>query len=37
MPTGDLVVKVGDVMVVFAVRSSVRQLEQMFRVSMDFF
>jgi trk system potassium uptake protein len=37
MPTGDLVVKVGDVMVVFAVRNSVRQLEQMFRVSMDFF
>ena len=37
MPKGDLVVKVGDVMVVFAVRDSVRQLEQMFRVSMDFF
>jgi trk system potassium uptake protein TrkA len=37
MPKGDLVVKVGDIMVVFAVRNSVRQLEQMFRVSMDFF
>ena len=37
MPTGDLVVRVNDVMVVFAVRSAVRQVEQMFRVSMDFF
>jgi trk system potassium uptake protein TrkA len=37
MPTGDLVVRVNDVMVVFAVRSTVRQVEQMFRVSMDFF
>ncbi len=37
MPRGDLVVKVGDSLVVFAVRSAVHQVEQMFRVSMDFF
>ena len=37
MPKGDLVVKVGDTLVLFAVRSAVRQVEQMFRVSIDFF
>src|SRR5690606_20074151 len=37
MPTGDLVARVGDAMVVFAIRPAVRQVEQMFRVSMDFF
>jgi len=37
MPRGDTVIQVGDVLVVFAVRDAVRQVEQMFRVSMDFF
>lgn len=37
MPRGDLVARVGDSMVVFAMRPAVRQVEQMFRVSMDFF
>ena len=37
MPSGDLVVQVGDTLVLFAVRSAVHQVEQMFRVSMDFF
>ncbi len=36
-PTGDLVINVGDTLVVFAVRGSVGAVEQMFRVSMDFF
>jgi trk system potassium uptake protein TrkA len=37
MPRGDQVIQVGDVLVVFAVREAVREVEQMFRVSMDFF
>ena len=37
MPQGDLVINVHDVLVVFAVRDAVRQVEQLFRVSMDFF
>lgn len=37
MPTGDLVANIGDAMVVFAMRPAVRQVEQLFRVSMDFF
>jgi len=37
MPHGDLVIKVGDVMVVFAVFQAIKKVEQMFRVSMDFF
>lgn len=37
MPHGDLMLNVGDIVVVFAVRDAVRQVEGMFRVSMDFF
>ena len=37
MPRGDTVINVGDSLVVFAVRDAVRQVEGMFRVSMDFF
>ncbi|MEM1161368.1 MAG: Trk system potassium transporter TrkA [Pseudomonadota bacterium] len=37
MPGGDVVINVGDTLVVFAVRDAVRQVEGMFRVSMDFF
>jgi trk system potassium uptake protein TrkA len=37
MPDGDLLVQEGDVLVVFALRDAVRQVEQMFRVSVDFF
>lgn len=37
MPRGDLVAQIGDSMVVFAMRPAVPQVEQMFRVSMDFF
>ena len=37
LPHGDQVVSVGDTLVVFAVRGSVSQVEQLFRVSMDFF
>lgn len=37
LPHGELVVSVGDTLVVFAVRGSVSQVEQLFRVSMDFF
>ena len=37
MPHGDLVINVGDVLVVFAVRDAVRQVEGLFRVSMEFF
>ncbi|MEM9138622.1 MAG: Trk system potassium transporter TrkA [Pseudomonadota bacterium] len=37
MPRGDTVIAVGDLLVVFAVRDTVRQVEQMFRVSMEFF
>lgn len=37
MPRGDTVISVGDVLVVFALRESVREVEGLFRVSMDFF
>jgi len=37
MPQGDTVIHVGDTMVMFAVRSAVHQVEQMFRVSPEFF
>lgn len=37
MPRGDLVARIGDSMVVFAMRPAVRQVERMFRVSMEFF
>lgn len=37
MPKGDMVVEIGDSLIVFALRSTVRQVEQMFRVSMEFF
>jgi len=36
-PSGDTLISVGDVLVVFAVRDAVRKVEGMFRVSMDFF
>ena len=37
MPRADQVIEVGDSLVVFAVRDAVAQVEQLFRVSMDFF
>ncbi|MEM6497247.1 MAG: Trk system potassium transporter TrkA [Pseudomonadota bacterium] len=37
MPKGDTEVRVGNVLVVFAERSAVRGVEQLFRVSMEFF
>jgi trk system potassium uptake protein TrkA len=37
MPQGDTVIQVGDVMVMFAVREAVHQVEQIFRVSPEFF
>lgn len=37
VPNGDTVVKAGDKVVVFAVSSAVKQVEQLFRVSIDFF
>ncbi len=37
MPSGDTVIQVGDVMVMFADRSAVHQVEQLFRVSPEFF
>lgn len=37
MPRGDTVIQVGDTLVVFAVRDAVGKVEQLFRVSMDFF
>ncbi|MEL6196830.1 MAG: Trk system potassium transporter TrkA [Pseudomonadota bacterium] len=37
MPSGELTINVGDVLVLFAVRDAVRKVEQMFRVSIDFF
>jgi len=37
LPHGDLTVEVGDSVVIFAVFDAVRQVERMFRVSMDFF
>jgi trk system potassium uptake protein TrkA len=37
MPQGDLVVQEGDLLVVFALREVIGRVEQMFRVSVDFF
>lgn len=37
MPQGDLVMQEGDVLVVFALREVVGRVEQMFRVTVDFF
>lgn len=37
MPSGDAKVEAGDFVIVFALADSVRQVEQMFRVSIDFF
>ena len=37
MPSGDRVIRESDLLVVFAVRSALRKVEQLFRVSMDFF
>jgi len=37
MPQGDTIINVGDQMVMFAVREVVHQVEQMFRVSPEFF
>lgn len=37
LPTGDTVIGVGDVLVMFAVRAAVHKVEQLFRVSPEFF
>jgi trk system potassium uptake protein TrkA len=37
MPHGDTVIQVGDIMVMFAARAAVHQVEQLFRVSPEFF
>ncbi len=37
MPTGSTRIEAGDLVIVFAVAAQVRQVEQMFRVSIDFF
>ncbi len=37
MPSGDVKISAGDIVVVFALASKVRQVEQMFRVSLEFF
>lgn len=37
MPDGDLIIQAGDRVVIFAIASAVRQVEQLFRVSIDFF
>jgi trk system potassium uptake protein TrkA len=37
MPSGDLVISEGDILVVLALRDAVRKVEQLFRVSVDFF
>ncbi|MEM8935494.1 MAG: Trk system potassium transporter TrkA [Pseudomonadota bacterium] len=37
MPAGDTVIKVGDRVVLMALRESVKEVEQMFRVSIEFF
>ena len=37
MPHGDTMIRVGDIMVMFAVRAAVHHVEQMFRVSPEFF
>jgi trk system potassium uptake protein TrkA len=37
VPSGDVRIESGDFVIVFALSKSVRQVEQMFRVSIDFF
>ena len=37
MPTGSTRIEAGDLVIVFAIAAQVRQVEQMFRVSIDFF
>ncbi len=37
MPSGDTIVQAGDFVIVFALATNLRQVEQMFRVSIDFF
>ncbi|MCD7060999.1 Trk system potassium transporter TrkA [Pelagibacterium xiamenense] len=37
MPSGDVTVQAGDFVIVFALAESLRQVERMFRVSIDFF
>jgi len=37
MPTGDTRIEAGDLVIVFAVAEKVKEVEQMFRVSIDFF
>jgi len=37
MPSGDAIVQAGDFVIVFALATNLRQVEQMFRVSIDFF
>ncbi|TVQ56164.1 MAG: Trk system potassium transporter TrkA [Rhodobacteraceae bacterium] len=37
MPTGDTVVREGDLLLVFALRDAMRRVEALFRVSIDFF
>jgi trk system potassium uptake protein TrkA len=37
MPEGDLVIGEGDILVVFALREVVREVEQLFRVTVDYF
>jgi trk/ktr system potassium uptake protein len=37
MPSGDMKVEAGDFVIVFSLAASVREVEQMFRVSIDFF
>lgn len=37
LPTGDTVIGIGDVLVMFAMRAAVHQVEQLFRVSPEFF
>lgn len=37
MPSGDTVVRAGDLVIVLALAANLRQVEQMFRVSIDFF
>ena len=37
LPTGDTIIRAGDFVIVLALAESLRQVEQMFRVSIDFF
>ncbi|MBL4620290.1 MAG: hypothetical protein JKX88_09370 [Marinicaulis sp.] len=37
MPTGDTVIKAGDRIVLMAMRENVKDVEQMFRVSIEYF